>query len=324
MLLARALIAFVLLGLSGASRSEVAAQIRLLPRAEVATRYFTLSDVADIESANSELQQRLTALRIGQSPRTGYRVTIARAAVEDAVSRGLPALRGALRWSGAARVDVHAGGQRVSFERVADIAASAALEAMRPAYQGLDLQPVGKLEDLSVPQGSVGLAPRVDHLKSATRRWCVPVDLTIDGQAYRTIYVWFSVRAMQKVWVARQPRAAGEPLQEADFRSDVHDVAALSSAPVNLHAEPLRTLRLRRPIDAGRPLLSAQVETRPAVLRNEPVAVKLISGAISIETNGVALDDARVGQYVRVRNSASGEAFSARVVAQQSVVIEGR
>jgi flagella basal body P-ring formation protein FlgA len=66
------------------------------------------------------------------------------------------------------------------------------------------------------------------------------------------------------------------------------------------------------------------VEARPAVLRNEPVAVKLISGAISIETNGVALDDARVGQYVRIRNSASGEAFSARVVAEQSVVIEGR
>jgi flagella basal body P-ring formation protein FlgA len=102
----------------------------------------------------------------------------------------------------------------------------------------------------------------------------------------------------------------------------MRDAADLSSAPVGVHEQPLRTLRLRRPIEAGGPLLSTQVEGRPAVLRNEPVAVKLISGAISIETNGVALDDARVGQYVRVRNSVSGEAFSARVVADQSVVIE--
>jgi flagella basal body P-ring formation protein FlgA len=93
---------------------------------------------------------------------------------------------------------------------------------------------------------------------------------------------------------------------------------------VSVHEQALRTLRLRRGIEPGGPLLSTQVEARPAVLRNQPVSVKLMAGTISIETNGTALDEARVGQYVRVRNSASGETFSARVVAEHSVVIDGR
>ena len=324
MLFAQAFIAILLLGITCVSRAEGSAQIRLLTRADIGKPFFALGDIADIESADSQLQQRLAALRIGRSPRTGYRLTVPRAAVEDALARDLPSLRGALRWSGAQRVDVSAGGQRVSGEHLTDIAASAAREAMHPAYQDLDLQPVIKLDDVSVPQGAVAFAARPAYPNRLTKRLCVPVELSVDGQAYRTVYVWFSVRAMQKVWVAKQARAAGALLQEADFRSEVRDVASLSSAPVSVHDQPLRTLRLRRPIEAGGPLLSTQVEAQPAVLRNESVAVKLISGAISIEANGIALDDARVGQHVRIRNSASGETFSARVVAEHSVVIEGR
>jgi flagella basal body P-ring formation protein FlgA len=113
-------------------------------------------------------------------------------------------------------------------------------------------------------------------------------------------------------------------LREAGFRSELRDVTSLSSAPVSMKDQPLRTLRLRRPIEAGGPLLNTQVEARPAVVRNGPVAVKVLSGAIAIETTGVALEDAGIGQFVRVRNSASGEMFSARVVAEHSVVVEGR
>jgi flagella basal body P-ring formation protein FlgA len=322
--LARLLFAIIALCAAGLSRSESGAQIRLLARAEVGAPFFTLGDIADIQSADSALQERLSELRMGQTPRTGYRVTLVRAQVEDALARALPSARQTVHWAGAQRVSVRGGGQPVNMEQATDLAARAAIDAMRPAYGGLDLQPVGKLEAFSVPQGEIGLRPQVARMKSATKRLCVPVEVTVDGQIYRTVYVWFAVRAMQKVWVAKHSRPVGEPLLETDFRTELRDVAALSSEPVDVRDAPLRTLRLRRSVEAGRPLLSGEVETRPAVLRSAPVAVKLITGAIAIETNGVALDDGRVGQYVRVRNSASGETFSARVIAEQSVVIEGR
>ncbi len=251
MLFAQILIAILLVAIAPVSRADGGAHIRLLPRADIGKAFFALGDIADIESGNSQLQQRLAALRIGQSPRTGYRLSLARAAVEEAVARELPSLRGALRWGGAQRVDVHAGGQRVSAKHIVDTAASAAVEALRPAYQGLDLKPVSQLDDVSVPQGAVAFAARLDPSKSVTKRLCVPVEVTVDGQVYRTVYVWFSVRAMQKVWVAQRSQAAGQPLQEAGFRSELRDVTSLSSAPVSVHDQPLRTLRLRRPIEAG-------------------------------------------------------------------------
>src|SRR5690349_17212825 len=109
MLLVQTLIALLLLIVACVSRAEGIAQIRLLPRADVGKPIFALGDIADIESADSELQQRLAALRIGQSPRMGYRLTVSRSAVEDTVARELPSLRQALRWTGAQRVIVHGG-----------------------------------------------------------------------------------------------------------------------------------------------------------------------------------------------------------------------
>src|SRR5205823_4557638 len=97
-------------------------------------------------SRDSALQERLSGLRIGQTPRPGYRVSLVRARVEDALARALPSARQTVHWAGASRVDVLSGGQSVNIERITDLAAGAAIDAMRPVYGGLDLQPVGKLE----------------------------------------------------------------------------------------------------------------------------------------------------------------------------------
>jgi flagella basal body P-ring formation protein FlgA len=81
---------------------------------------------------------------------------------------------------------------------------------------------------------------------------------------------------------------------------------------------------LRRPLDAGRPLLAAHVEQRPAVARNQTVEVKLVLGQIQLETAGVAMGDARVGEMVKVRNPANNQSFGATVVADGKVLIRAR
>ena len=67
MLFAQAFFAILLLGITCVGRAEGGVQIRLLARADIGKPFFTLGDIADIESGDSELQQRLAALRIGQS-----------------------------------------------------------------------------------------------------------------------------------------------------------------------------------------------------------------------------------------------------------------
>jgi flagella basal body P-ring formation protein FlgA len=71
-------------------------------------------------------------------------------------------------------------------------------------------------------------------------------------------------------------------------------------------------------------LAAAHVEARPSVTKSEQVAVRVVQGAVTIETVGTALADARVGELIKVKNTNTNESYTARVVAAGAVVVSAR
>jgi flagellar basal body P-ring formation protein FlgA len=147
--------------------------------------------------------------------------------------------------------------------------------------------------------------------------------VSVGAQHWRTMPVWFAVRAWRPVWVAREPVAAGQATSQGFFTVEQREITALPSPPWPA-GQGLEGLRLRRAVDAGAVLTAAQVELLPAVARNQPVRVQVNAGLVALQAAGVALADARIGERVRVLNPASRETFAARVVADGLVVPEER
>ena len=147
------------------------------------------------------------------------------------------------------------------------------------------------------------------------------LDITIDGRGWRSLPVWFDVKALQHVWVARTGLRAGAALQAEDVQAAWLDAATLAALPLPAEA-PLDGLRLRRAVDAGAALTAAAVEPRPAVQRDRPVEVRVEVGAVRLQTAGIALGDARLGEMVKVRTGK--EPFTAVVVAEGAVRVDTR
>ena len=227
-----------------------------------------------------------------------------------------------LHWQGAEVVVVRGGGVRLDAQEVQRLAHQTLVEALEQRGLRSEVRVERPLENMRVPQGA-RMSARLAENWSPARRMCVWVDVEIDGRGYRSIPVWFTVKALRQVHVARQKLRAGELLRAEDLGSDWVDAATLASTPLAADA-PLTGLRLRRAVDAGRPLLVSAVETRPAVLRNQPVDVELVLGAVRLQTAGIALRDARIGETVMIRNPASNERFGALVVAEGTVRVEAR
>jgi flagella basal body P-ring formation protein FlgA len=316
------LLAAVLCGGAGACLAQ-RASVKLFAQVELAGAGYTLGDVSAIDSADALLAYRLAQTRLGVTPRMGYSETVQRRRIVAVVERSDPALRGALSWSGAEAVTVRGRGQEIGAHVLIEAAKQALVDALAPVSASIEVQPAGQLSNLRAPGDSVRISARAPDKPVPSRRMCVWVDVRIDGNDYRSVPVWFRVKATRPAWVARVPLRAGEPLRAADFAAEPIDLTEFESAPVPT-TERIEQLRLRHPLNAGRPLLAAHVEQRPAVARNQSVEVKLVSGSIQLETAGIALGDARVGEVVKVRNPANNQSFGATVVADGKVLIQAR
>lgn len=185
---------------------------------------------------------------------------------------------------------------------------------------GLEAQALdGEGADLTPPPGVLTLRARQPSAATLARRMVVNVDIAVDGRHWRSVPVWFAVKAWRPVWVAQVPMAAGKPVDRELFVVERREVAALPTPPVPA-AQGLQRLQLRGALAAGDVLRAAQVERRHAVQRNQAVQVRVTADHLELQMRGVALADARIGEPVRVLNPTSRQIFAARVVGDGLVV----
>ncbi|WKB51648.1 flagellar basal body P-ring formation chaperone FlgA [Eleftheria terrae] len=129
-------------------------------------------------------------------------------------------------------------------------------------------------------------------------------------------------RLQQDMPVLNRPLARGAALGCADVSVQRRPVemarADLWPLPCSLPAGTV----LRRPLNEGDVLRRSDAGARPAVAQMQPVTIRVVAGAVVLESAGLALADAEVGDTVRVRPNISRQAVDARVVGPQAVVLE--
>ncbi len=99
--------------------------------------------------------------------------------------------------------------------------------------------------------------------------------------------------------VAARALRPGMRLSEPDLRPESH----IAWGPPALAEEPVPTVGwvVRRPTTPGMPLDRSRVGPPPAIAAGQPVRVQWAVGSVSVTLEGTALNDAVVGETVRVR-----------------------
>ena len=121
------------------------------------------------------------------------------------------------------------------------------------------------------------------------------------------------VAVYRPVVVAARPLARGEVLTEADLLSSELDVTRLHGAYLTDIASAIGQ-EVKRPLAAQAVLSQPALQAPLLVRRGEAVSIRAGGAALSVHMNGVAMTDGRLGQPIRVRNSASNRIVDAKVV----------
>lgn len=180
--------------------------------------------------------------------------------------------------------------------------------------------------------GAGEVSPRLSNRVAAalSREWQVEVDRVVlswgsgtpgpgaDSAAFKLVggeNGWFSLMLQPPrgpgTWVrlragitvelpvATHALRPGTVLSEDDFRREprIH----WGPLPAEPEAEPAAGWVVRRPIAGGEVLEGFRVAPPPVVTAGKPVRMYYVMGSVTVAIDGVALNDAAVGQPVRVR-----------------------
>ena len=297
-------------------------RLQLKPDAVVTGHDVTLAEVAVVDAADAQLKNMAESLRVARAPHIGYMERLSRLELDQLVRHRLSAAGVKAEWSGAQAVKLQSAGRVVSAQPLVESARQYLLKELGARFQAVEVEPAAPVADLELPAGELAFKPRTVDLKHVYPRLPVWVDIYIDGIAYRSVTVPFSVKGSQPVYIARRDLQEGSVVSDADFELKNEDISALPNEPLasaDLHG----SMRLKKPLAGGQVVTRSHLSQPGMVFRGDLVKLVIAQGSVLIETLALAQQDAAIGQALRVKAENGTDTVVARVVSAGVVQAEG-
>lgn len=129
---------------------------------------------------------------------------------------------------------------------------------------------------------------------------------------------WYAVAGYQPVYVATSAMARGEPFDVQQFAIEARSVLGRACQPITSR-DHLIGARAAHPLRPGDVLCNGATEAIPEVIRGAPVQVRSAVGGVTVFSKAQALNDAELGELVRVRNVKTRISFVTEVVGMNEV-----
>lgn len=150
----------------------------------------------------------------------------------------------------------------------------------------------------------------------------IPLQLLKDGKRFKTIFPRVDVVVLREVMVALNPVPRGQALAEGDVQVEKRALHAIPGTPILGGPEVLKGAVAKRHVSKGTVLVEGAFDLPPVVRSGSMVAVKVVSGGLTIIASGQAVSDGAMGQLIRVVNLDTRKDFVARVVGENRVEIQ--
>ena len=147
------------------------------------------------------------------------------------------------------------------------------------------------------------------------------VGVRCSGPQPWVVYLSASVRRFGEVLVASRFLPRGTILKAADLRVERRDLTTL---PGEFEIVPARLVgkQLQRSLPIGAPIPPRAVTTPLLIKRGERVTISVRQTGMEINSGGIALSDAALGERLRVRNEASQRMIEGTVIAAHQITVE--
>ena len=291
-------------------------QVHLPREVTVEGNLLTLGQISVIRG-DPALVATATRVGLGQFSMPGQKAVLDRPTILSRLaSQGIPA--GQVRLTGADAVTVRRFQKIISMEEFVEIGKvflrqhppGPAICEATPTVKPKDLILQGRIQDLQV-------TPR--FLRTATRGFVtIRIVVTADGNDCGMREIPFRLRYQGHRVVTAKEVLEGTPLTPENVKIET----VVSDQPEPANWKPPYGLVAVRTVAADTEIrgdMAGAAQSPTVVLRNETVVIRIQQPGLSVTAVGVALQEARAGEFVRVRNADSSRIIICKVNADGTV-----
>ncbi len=278
----------------------------------------TLGELADIAGDDKDRIKALAAAKLGNAPSPGHRVVLSGDILMTRLG-GTGLDFSDVSWQVPANIVVTTAAQTVSGEQLAEAAGEALRRQLGSGDGDTAISLMGSPADALVPLGRVEMKAEAAGGIRFNAPTTVVVAINVDGRPITSVSLRYTVKAYQQVVVAARNIAARETITADSVRLERRDVGRISGYLSDTDKVIGQTAR--QPISAGTPLSESVVNKPVVVKRGAGVNIVARTGEMTVSASGMALQDGREGEIIRVQNLVSKRVLNARVVNANTVEV---
>ncbi len=306
-----------LLILAGASQASSGDLQIYLPRAiEVPAGQLSLGTIAVVRCDDSELIAKVFAIGMGRAPWHAEKITVDRRTILSRLaSHGISARK--VKLTGSERIEVTLSERVVPGKELLS-KAQAFLKDLHPVPPTCTWEITSKPKDVILP-GGPKLDLQVKLIDDGQKGFLnVMVDVISGQEILASQKLSFKIFYPNRRIIAIKPIISGEKLTEENIRIDTVNSSRAESAD---YVNPFGMI-VRHRIHAGttiKPIMLREPEPPMLVKRSDAVVIRINGECFSVMGMGIALENGRLGQSIRVKNKDSSRIITAKVAPDGAV-----
>ena len=277
-----------------------------------------LGEVAQVAGLDGELVARVRALELGYAPAPGFSRLLTADRIRQALQQELPGLE--IRVAGERACRVWPEVEEIKPELIEETVRAELLRTFPHSEAAFTLKDPIPL--VRVPLGTQGhtLFVRIPAGELTSGVLGVPVEVSVDGLRYRTVWTSWRVEVWETRQVLARPVRAGE-----EFRPEYFERARVritsEAKPEALQPQQLLGSVAKRDIAQGELVTALDVHRPAAVTLGSTLFLRVKKGPIAARVSVVALDTGSVGQRIRVKTVDSNQELLATVTGRDQCEI---
>lgn len=148
----------------------------------------------------------------------------------------------------------------------------------------------------------------------------IPVEVRRNGKLVKTVVCSVLIRTFDDVYFSARAIDRNEMITPLIFVKKNIETTQLDDDIITEMNYGSR-MRTKRMINANSVMKKSMIEDIPCVLRNDVITLVVVSNFVSVETKGVARDDGKIGDEIKVQKNGSKELLTGKVIGKQRVEI---